>query len=300
MFGTGHNPPMTERPAQATTSNPDGGLLPGLDVVEIEVCSRCNRSCSYCPVSLDPRPAVPARMSDEVFLRTVDQLAAAQFAGRISYHLYNEPLLRTDLHRLVAIVDQRCPEALQILNTNGDLLTDERYERLRTAGIDYFYVTRHSPGDYVSRPFQIVQSGQDLQLTNRGGALIHLPAPSASTRRTPCFAPSEMLIVTVTGDVLLCYEDARREHSMGNLMREDLTDIWNSQAFSSRRRQLATGDRTVNEMCQACSNVSHSRPGLSALEEPVLAATELARGPSAMTLLKNRSKAARLVEGERR
>lgn len=66
------------------------------------------------------------------------------------------------------------------------------------------------------RPFQIVQDSAALTLTNRDGALVHLPPPSAETTRTPCWAPSETLIVTATGDVLLCYEDARREHVLGN------------------------------------------------------------------------------------
>lgn len=270
-----------------------GASVPGLSVVEIEVCSRCNRSCHYCPVSLDPRPPVPTRMSDPVFRRVVDQLAEVRFAGRISYHLYNEPLLRTDLHRLVGLVADRLPDALQILNTNGDLLDERRYRALRRAGIDYFYVTRHSPGEYPARPFQVVQMSEDLILTNRGGTLAHLPTPSASATRTPCFAPTEMLIVTVTGDVLLCYEDARREHVLGNLMRDRLVEIWNSQRFRAQRERLAGGDRSVQAMCLSCTNVSHSGPGMSALEDPVLAANRLPRTDAAMAVLKRRSTQAR-------
>lgn len=267
----------------------------GLSVVEMEVGSRCNRSCHYCPVSLNPRPPVPVWMPDEVFMAAVGQLAEISFAGRLSYHLYNEPLLRKDLARLVAVVDRLLPGALQILNTNGDLLDERRYTELREAGIDYFYVTRHSPGDYAHRPFQVVQTWEDLVLTNRGGSLTHLPRPTAAAVRTPCFAPSEMLIVTVTGDVLLCYEDARRDHVMGNLLHTSLVEIWDSEGFRERRRRLAVGDRSVDAMCRACSNVSHSRPGLSALEGPVLAANHLARVEDAVAILKRRSSAARLA-----
>lgn len=265
----------------------------GLSVVEMEVGSRCNRSCHYCPVSMNPRPSVPVWMPDQVFMAAVGQLAEISFAGRLSYHLYNEPLLRRDLARLVAVVDRLLPGALQILNTNGDFLDDGRYAELREAGIDYFYVTRHSPGDYARRPFQVLQTWEDLTLTNRGGSLTHLPRPTEADMRTPCFAPSEMLIVTVTGDVLLCYEDARREHVMGNLLHTPLVEIWNSEGFRERRRRLAAGDRSADAMCRACSNVSHSRPGLSALEGPVLAANHLARVDDAVAILKRRSSAAR-------
>jgi cyclic pyranopterin phosphate synthase len=280
-----------EMPGSAGSGSPK--RIPGLSVVEIEVGSRCNRACSYCPVALNPRPPVPARMSDQVYLRVMQRLADVGFAGRLSYHLYNEPLLRKDLPRLVAIAHSWLPEALQILNTNGDLLTDERYNTLRQAGVDYFYVTRHSGGDFPQRPFQIVQTGQDLILTNRGGTVAQVPLPSLSARKTPCFAPSEMLIVTVTGDVMLCYEDAERAHIMGNLMLTPLPEIWYSKSFTEHRERLSRGDRTVEAMCLRCSNVSHSSPGLSALENSVVAATGISRGPAAIGTLKLRSTKAR-------
>jgi cyclic pyranopterin phosphate synthase len=271
----------------------DGDAMRSPLVVEMEVCSRCNRSCSYCPVSLNPRPPVPARMSDEIFYSTIAQLAKIPFSGRISYHLYNEPLLRKDLPRLVGIVDSQLPDALQVLNTNGDLLDEERYSKLREAGIDYFYVTRHSAGDYPERPFQVLQYSTNLILTNRGGSLEHLPRPSFETSQTPCFAPSEMLIVTVTGDVLLCYEDAHREHVLGNVLESSIADIWNGEQLRMIRSRLGTGDRSMSAICRACSNVSHSRPGLSSLESPVLNAAGLTRDDAAVAILKQRSVAAR-------
>lgn len=242
-------------------------------VVELEAGSRCNRACLYCPVSLNPRPQVPVKMPEPVFDALVEQLADVGFAGRISYHFYNEPLLRKDLDRLVSVIDARLPSALQVLYTNGDLLDDARFDQLRAAGIDYFIVTRHSGGDYRVRPFQIVQRSHDLVLTNRGGTLTELAMPTPMHRTQPCFAPSEMLIVTVTGDVVLCYEDAHRTHVMGNILHEHVADIWRSPRFVELRRELANGNRSANAMCAQCTNVAHNRLGLSQVEEPFLNAT---------------------------
>lgn len=277
----------------ALADGPRRRAVEGLSVVEMEVGSRCNRACSYCPVALNPRPPVPVRMSDEVFFATIEQLAAVSFAGRLSYHLYNEPLLRRDLPRLVSVVRDRLPGALQILNTNGDLLDDRKYAELRDAGIDIFYVTRHSPGDYPDRPAQVVQTWQDLTLTNRGGSLTQLPAATPAMRRTPCYAPSEMLIVTVTGDVLLCYEDANREHVLGNLLRTPLPEIWNSERIRAIRRRLVNGDRSVTAMCLRCTNVSHAEAGRSAIEDMVLYANGLTDRRGAVEILKQRSETAR-------
>ena len=288
------NEPRSQALSTSSTTSPQRGpTAPPIQVVEIEVCSRCNRRCSYCPVSLVPHPPVPAHISDIVFQTVVGQLSEVGFRGRISYHLYNEPLLNRELPRLVEIVADRLPDALQILNTNGDLLDDATYRLLRDAGIDYFYVTRHTAGDFPDRPFQVVQSAADLVLTNRGGLLTHLPEPSAETRRAPCHAPEEMLIVTVTGDVLLCYEDAGRRHVLGNVLEHHIAEIRSAPATRDLVERLRRGDRTAASICRSCSNTSHGYPGLSALEDPVLRHEGIARTADAITTLKARSRNAR-------
>lgn len=207
-------------------------------------------------------------MSDKLFTTLVNQLASIPFAGRLSYHFYNEPLLRRDLERLVSTVDRRLPEALQVLYTNGDRLDERRYASLRTAGVDFFIVTLHDGRAFPKRDFQYVQRGDDLILTNRGGTLTHLPAVTADILRTPCYAPSDMAIVTVSGDVLLCYEDATRGNVMGNILDTHLIEIWWSPRFVTLREQLARGDRSATSICRTCTNVAHASPGLSLLEEP--------------------------------
>src|SRR5687767_13566064 len=91
--------------------------------VEIEVNSRCNRKCWYCPVSILPPPDGPKFMADDVFVRLHEELQAIDYSGRISYHLYSEPLLRRDLARLVALSKSMLAASWQVLFTNGDLLT---------------------------------------------------------------------------------------------------------------------------------------------------------------------------------
>src|SRR5262249_59115890 len=68
--------------------------------VEAEVNSRCNRKCQYCPNSILPEPDVPKLMSDAVFERLLAELQRIDYAGRLSYHLFGEPLLRRALERL--------------------------------------------------------------------------------------------------------------------------------------------------------------------------------------------------------
>lgn len=237
--------------------------------VEIEVNSRCNRACWYCPVSVLPPPDSPKFMADEVFIRLHNELRALHYAGRISYHLLSEPLLRRDLPRLIALSKSMLPASWQVLFTNGDLLTDEKYDELVSAGVDLIVITAHDGIAPKPRERQIVQFPQHLQLTNRGGSIAALPAPTDEIKALPCYAPTEMLIVASNGDVLLCYEDAKREHVFGNIMRSSLQEIWSEPSFVERRRLVREGRRTeAGRICERCSNAAHSEPGRSACSEP--------------------------------
>lgn len=252
----------------------DTSLDPWFSIVEIEVNSLCNRACDYCPVSVLPTPETPRFMSDEVFGRILASLQSIDYAGKISFHFYNEPLLRKDLHKLVRRTRDALPKAYQLLYTNGDLLTDERYDRLVAAGIDHFVVTRHSGEPIAERPRQTVQYPRDLILTNRGGILKKI-AERKDPLTQPCFAPTDMLIVTSSGDVVLCCDDAQRTQRMGNVREQTLLEIWQSPAFRRARALLAQGRRgEAAEICRGCSNLEYCAPGVNVSETVVHQAAE--------------------------
>ena len=207
-------------------------------------------------------PGLPKLMPESVFQTLVSELARLRFAGRISHHFLNEPLIRKDLERLVGIMSIRIPGAYQVLYTNGDFLTEERYVALIEAGIHHIVVTSHSGRRHPERDRQEVHYPEDMKLSNRGGYLKHLPASTAQMRTQPCFLPSEMLVVTARGDVLLCHEDALRRQVMGNIRQEPVDVIWNSVDFVRARECLAAGRRSeASSICGECTNLDCLVPG---------------------------------------
>ena len=218
-------------------------------VVEIEVSRRCTRRCSYCPQSFEWYRGPEQRMDRALFDHIIDQVAAVDFTGRLGFHLYNEPLLRKDLAVLVAHARVRLPRAYFVLYTNGDLLDDARYTDLLEAGIDHFLVTRHDGDPFPARPFQTVQQPGDFMLSGRGGTIDRRDEPW----RLACYAPSEMLMIRYSGQVVLCHEDAQSQHVMGDLRRDSLADVWFSPRFRTARRLLEAGDRTAaGGICMTC------------------------------------------------
>jgi GTP 3',8-cyclase len=229
-------------------------------VVEIEVGVRCNRACVYCPNSTLGSTAPSSFMEAELFRRIIAQLSEIEFSGRLSFHFYNEPLMRKDLEALVTVARAALPLAHLVLYTNGDLLTDTRYHNLLKAGVDFFLVTRHGGEPMKPRLHQLVQFPRDLDLSGRAGAVVGVTEPL----RRACHAPSEMLIVTVNGDVVLCHEDARREVVVGNLGRSTIREVWLGDEMERFRRHLVRGRRQeAGAVCARCDHCAYPGPHMT-------------------------------------
>lgn len=239
-------------------------------MIEVEINKHCNRKCSYCPNSKVSNTN-NVIMDFNLFTRLVNQLVEIGYKGRISYHFYNEPLLNKDINKYVRLVRDRLSQCNQILYTNGDLLTVERYNTLKDSGVKKFIVTKHE-GKVINKDlhlrrhkyvdgdeYLIVLMNDELLLTNRGGALDHIsPGRIDETRTKVCTVPLTMLIVTHSGDILPCYEDYYRTTVMGNILDTHILDIWRNTSFEKFRNNCTLGNRTKNNLCTSCNNGSHT------------------------------------------
>lgn len=233
-------------------------LIPEIQVIELEVNTRCNRRCSYCPSGLLQYRSAERRMNAVLYDRLLQQFAEIGFCGRLSLHHFNEPLLRKDLEVLVRKAREALPRAFLVIYTNGDLLDDARYHRLMDAGVDRFLVTRHDYSPFPTRPFQEVQTPKDFPHSSRGGTV----APVFGPLCLPCFAPDEMLIVGHDGRVVLCHEDAKKLFVLGDLSTQSLAEVWQSPRLRALRAALRAGDRSaVGGVCTSCDNRLHPLAG---------------------------------------
>ena len=235
-----------------------------IQMVELETRTVCNRRCSYCPNHDHRRHDV--EMPEPLFEEILRQLSDLDFAGRMSFHFYNEPLLDVRLERFVEMARDVLPKVRRVLYSNGDLLTRARFEALVAAGIDVLWVTNHGSSAAHCRwrhdlPEDLrrhlrYQSKDDPSIfwTNRGGLLAHVAQIDAPLR-TPCTAIATSLVVDARGHVVLCYEDYEGRVTLGNLHRDTIADVWNSPRARMLRRHLLEGDRTCTAPCRACNNV---------------------------------------------
>lgn len=107
----------------------------------LEINSSCNRKCRYCPNYNHTRE--PGFLEEQLSYKIIDELKDIEFDGKITFNLFNEPLLDKRLPVFIKDIRKNLPHVYIYLNTNGDLLDLHLWEKLRKVGLDFANVTQY-------------------------------------------------------------------------------------------------------------------------------------------------------------
>jgi 2-deoxy-scyllo-inosamine dehydrogenase (SAM-dependent) len=227
--------------------------------ITIETSVACNRGCHYCPVSILPQKQ---RLIDDPMVDLfASRLRDARWRGTVNFHFYNEPLLNLKLENIVKRVAESCPKCIPQIHTNGDRLTEARFQSLVDSGVLRFGVSRHVPysKEWDQRMFALRDKHPDhitilendlRSWLNRGGLMKTLPGQNSMAGATSCTTP-QYVTVTVDGKALLCCCDYNREYPVGDITKQSLNEIWYSPDFARLRKELRGGTFTT-PMCRKC------------------------------------------------
>lgn len=107
--------------------------------VSFEVTYRCNARCKHCHLG---GPVDEQRVTPQIIGELCRQIqpVVAQVSG-------GEPLLRKDLEQIIEAIRVPNKAPFIVVTTNGTLLTKERYQRLKQAGVDEFSLSLDYPDE---------------------------------------------------------------------------------------------------------------------------------------------------------
>jgi radical SAM protein with 4Fe4S-binding SPASM domain len=232
--------------------------------VEVEVNLGCNRRCAYCFLATKRREHIIRTkqrvIAPDVYNRLLTQLQDLEFTGELNFHFYSEPLLDPSLSDHIRVARHALPDSLLVLYSNGDRLDVRRYEALKAAGLDRFYLTFHDDvipdrlKDIINLPDVVFDRRATILLNNRGGYLGKNRNPQVAT--LPCVYPALAIVVTIEGNVLPCSCDFDEQMSFGNINAVHLRDIWRSPKATQFRDDLLNGWRSRYKLCEHCDYFS--------------------------------------------
>lgn len=225
------------------------------DGIGFETSTACNRSCSYCPVSVWPKVKQQV-VSDEMWGIFLYRLREFKWRGIVTFHLFNEPSLVAKSPQLVA--DIKALGCLPYMFSNGD--RPDMVAKWCEAGAYRVRVTEHEPyrEDWLPGikrvadryPKQVIIQRLWREMMNNHAGQVALEVKPMET----CHA-ARAISISVNGQVGLCCEDADHEANFGNINTQSIQEIWDSPAYRNARERTARGVSargSVGRFCDAC------------------------------------------------
>lgn len=235
-------------------------MIEQLRLVEVEIHSYCNRSCSWCPNSYIDRKT-KQELPEEVFLKLMDELAEAGYDQFISFSRYNEPLSdQALLRKRVLQAKERLPNATMVCNTNGDYYFSQDY-----LGIDQLTVMLYDGGTESIAEDGHIRFMKLGDVNNRGGAL----TLDSKKRTNPCYEPKFFVGIDYDGSVMPCCNlrhdvPEHAKYVLGNISSQPLEKILNGSKAKLFRKMTSRGGLCLPEPCKECSK----EPGRYTRENP--------------------------------
>ncbi len=236
--------------------------------IELSLIDVCNRKCSFCPKADDTvAPDTYQKMTMLLIDKLVKELKEIKYQGSVVLCGYGEPMLHKDVYE----ISRKLSEVSFVeVVTNGDTLTKKKIKELYNANVNKVLVSLYDgpeqvekfkkmsdeaqvPNDFVILRHRWHDENQDfgLKLTNRAGT-IKVGKQYDVDNFSFCYYPSYSLLVDWNGDIFLCPQDWQRRRAMGNMMLENIFDIWVGKIMTNYRKNLLKGKRCASP-CSECN-----------------------------------------------
>lgn len=236
--------------------------------IELSLIDVCNRSCVFCPKSDDTvAPDTYQKMSRKLIDKLHDDLKKINYRGSIALCGYGEPLL----HKDIEYITKKLSKVANVeIVTNGDVLSSEILSKLYKANAGRCLISMYDGPEQIEKFKKIISKSKvpedfvilrdrwyddsqnfGVKLTNRSGT-IKIGNQIDNSLHGVCYYPSYQFLIDWNGDVFLCPQDWQRRQAMGNMMQEEIFEIWTSKIMKKYRLDLLNGKRN-NDPCKSCN-----------------------------------------------
>ena len=230
----------------------------GLSQLEIVFSDLCNRTCKFCPRSVD-YPNTNDNMSVDDAELIKERLMEFDYKGAMTISGKGEPLLNKNALDCISKLKQWKP----FLITNGDplLKDDTLVKRMFDAGLNYLIISEYDSEEKINMWYEKYSDYQifvrnlvgdfnydAVSISNRGGAMYGI---SKSLSKV-CYLPFYKCVIDFDAKVQFCNNDWTYKHEIGDLKKQTMKDIWLGDEIMKFRKLLSAGKRDKIKMCKNC------------------------------------------------
>lgn len=220
--------------------------------VAIELSNVCNYSGIHrqCPLHRLKQPNRVLGM--DLIRKILEELSQYGYGGQLAFNIYNEPFLDPRLFSILELAKALCPDCRLSLTTNGSTLDQTLIDELDRLGVSLLFISAYSKPEYrrfVAYDYRgIGVRIEPMTLDDRLDIYDRQPLKCAN----PCSAPLGDLSINCRGEIQICCLDWRRTQVFGDVARESIASIVNSDRVNDVVRDLSRGNRVL-PICQRCT-----------------------------------------------
>ena len=243
--------------------------IPLFSWLEISPIDACNRKCVFCPKS-DPQiaPDTFKTMENKSIEKLSNELKQIRYNGTVVFAGYGEPLLDKNIFKKISLLSEVCNVEI---TTNGDPLTKKNIIKLVDCGINKIVVSLYDGPEQVKKFDKLFvdtgiskekyilrdrwykeEDGWGLMVTNRAGTLDLENKNLPKKKDLTCYYTHYSMMIDWNGDCYLCTQDWNRKVISGNINKQNIVDIWNSDMLKKFRKNLVSGKR-IDNPCKNCN-----------------------------------------------
>lgn len=230
-------------------------LFMNINEVAIMLSNLCNYANIHkkCPASCVKEKEI---LPSEVFFKIIDELAIVQFSGTICFHVYNEPLIDPRLFWFIEYVKRVLPRAMVEVYSNGYYLNNQMVRELKSIGADILIVTAYGEQEHDRLMDMSVDLAYYVLFGNLDERLEHYEEREKAVITEVCRTYFTQVSIFSNGDIGTCCLDYLHAYEIGNVCKESLRDILNSECAITFQKELLKGNRSIYAVCKNCNWIS--------------------------------------------
>ena len=232
---------------------PNTNPLRTLKKINIETKDLCNRSCSFCPRSTYTDTG--DEMSLEDYRLILGKLADYDYNGYISPVGNNEGLCDDRIVEIIRITRELLPNSLISIDTNGDLLTSDLLQDMVDAGLSQLTINHYDDSNadlyLLDGPINH-RKVEEIPLYNRAGNV----DVESRVDVYLCIKLFHKMAISHKGDALLCCADWFNVIKLGNVITDDIAEIWNLPLRESYREAHSLQLGHTMSLCDVCNRLN--------------------------------------------
>jgi radical SAM protein with 4Fe4S-binding SPASM domain len=238
--------------------------------IELSLIDVCNRACSFCPKSDEAiAPNTYQKMSMSLINKLVEDLKKINFDGAFCLCGYGEPMIHKEYLKIINKLGEI--GGVEII-TNGDMINKKSLLEIYNSKATRLLISLYDGPEQLAKFKQIIEDvnipsdfvilrdrwysdkiDYGVKLTNRVGTINVGNQPEIKKfSNQKCFYTAYQMLIDWNGDVFLCPQDWQRRQTMGNIMQEEIFNIWKGPILTKYRKKLLSGERSLNP-CNQCN-----------------------------------------------